>query len=133
MDATHLTRLYWKSMDTSSLKIPKKQTLDKYGLSESEWREIALRQGDVCAVCGKLPSSGRLNVDHQHVPKYSKLPPETRKRFVRGLLCYWCNYHVMAHGISIRKLRNALDYLINYERRLNETQIVPRKELDPGE
>jgi hypothetical protein len=58
------------------VKTPSKATLKKYGLSEDEWQKILTRQNGVCAVCEKVPTTGRLCIDHEHVKGWKKLPPE---------------------------------------------------------
>jgi len=97
--------------------MPSPATLKKYGLTQEEWDAIFKRQDSVCAICGKLPKSGRLNVDHVHVPKYKELSPECRKSLVRGLLCYVCNHRILTRGVTVEKLENAVNYLKDFERR----------------
>lgn len=99
---------------------PKLATLRRYGLTIEEWREILARQGNVCAVCRKMPPSGRLCVDHEHVPRWKKMPPEDRKRRVRGILCWTCNHYYVGRGITIQKAENVVDYLRRYDWRLRE-------------
>jgi hypothetical protein len=93
------------------LHLPSPATLKKYGLTEVEWRDLASAQGFVCAVCRKLPQSGRLCIDHRHVPKWKALPPEQRKTFVRGLVCYQDNHALLRRGMTPERLRSAADYL----------------------
>lgn len=93
------------------VEIPLKATLDKYGLNRMGWIEIFLRQGGCCAVCKRLPESKRLNVDHDHAPGWKKMPPEERVKYVRGLLCYWCNKSYLGKGITIEKAENMVTYL----------------------
>lgn len=101
-----------------SVTPPKTTTLDKYGLTLGAWMALLHRQGGVCAVCKTVPSSGRLNVDHDHVPKWKKLPPEKRRLHVRGLLCYWCNKTLVSRGITIAKSQNVTAYLRAHEDRV---------------
>lgn len=96
---------------------PSKTTLAKYGLSEAEWIEILNRQGGVCYVCEKEPTTGRLCVDHYHEPGWKKLPPEKRKLYVRGLLCFWCNKTYVGRAITVRKAERVLEYLKEFEAR----------------
>jgi hypothetical protein len=96
------------------LKEPSAQTLKKYGLSLPEWARMAERQKHSCAVCGKLPSSGRLHIDHEHVKGWKKMAPENRRMYVRGLLCWTCNRFYCARGISIEKAMKVADYLKSY-------------------
>lgn len=62
-----------------------------YGLSLEKWNLMYEEQGRVCKICQTLPKSGILCVDHRHILKYKKLPPEERCKEVRGLLCFTCN------------------------------------------
>lgn len=101
----------------NDVKPPLPETLRKYGLSLDDWREILERQGGVCAVCELEPRSGRLCIDHEHIPRWKKLPPEKRKLYVRGLLCWFCNESYVGRAINIRKARNIVTYLEEYEAR----------------
>ncbi len=96
------------------LKVPSAATLKKYGLNEAAWLELAASQGNVCAICKKEPSSGRLNVDHEHVKGYKKMDALDRPKYIRGLLCYICNFRVLTRGMTLEKARNAVIYLENY-------------------
>ena len=51
------------------LKLPSQQTLQRYGLSIEEWRQIANEQNNLCFVCQKYPKNGRLCIDHFHVKR----------------------------------------------------------------
>lgn len=98
-------------------KVPTDATLRRYGLSREEWLAILERQGGVCAVCERLPASQRLNVDHEHVRGWAKRASEERKRFVRGLLCYQCNYHLANRVATIAKAERLARYLRDYQSR----------------
>lgn len=93
---------------------PKPGTLKRYGLSLEEWRAILSGQGTVCAVCEKEPETGRFVVDHEHVRGWKKMPPEQRKQYVRGILCWWCNHAYVGRAITVRKAANVLKYLQAY-------------------
>jgi hypothetical protein len=94
---------------------PTEATLKKYGLSEVEWKAILDRQGGVCAVCRNEPKKGRLCIDHEHVKGWKKLPPEQRKLYVRGLLCWFCNHYYLSRAITVAKAYYVVDYLERYE------------------
>lgn len=96
---------------------PQPATLRKYGLSLSAWRKMADEQHGVCFVCQRLPKSGRLCIDHEHAPGWKKMPPERRKLFVRGLLCWVCNSYYLARGITLAKANNVVKYLDAYRQR----------------
>ncbi len=76
-----------------------------------------MAQGMVCGVCGRLPASLRLNVDHEHVKGYAKLPPEQKRKHIRGLLCYVCNKFFAMRGMTAEKACRLARYLIKYSER----------------
>lgn len=102
---------------------PSAATLKKYGLSEEEWMAILLRQGGVCAICKLAPTpspkTGKtlLNVDHEHVKLWKKMPPEKRKLYVRALLCWQCNRFRMFRGATKEYAYNMYKMLEEYEER----------------
>jgi hypothetical protein len=104
-------------MNEVALKEPSRQTLAKYGLSVLDWQELAKRQSYVCFVCKKLTTTGRLCIDHEHAKGWKKMPPEQRKLYVRGLLCWVCNHYYVGRGISVQKAQNVALYLTEYESR----------------
>lgn len=68
-----------------------------YGLTPAEFAEMERLQEGVCAICGK-PEESRYSkhplsfvVDHDHVPGWKHVPPEERRKFIRGLLHQSCN------------------------------------------
>ena len=80
-------------------------------------------QGGVCPICGKVPSpaksSGlvRFVIDHEHVRGWKNMPPEERRKYVRGLTYWFCNSSYLGRSINILKARGVLAYLIAYEAR----------------
>ena len=97
--------------------MPTPQTLKKYGLTQDDFDKILARQGGICPVCEKVPSTGRWVIDHEHLRGWKALPPEERKKYVRGILCWYDNNKILTKGVSIKRLRNAADYLDRYEER----------------
>jgi hypothetical protein len=95
---------------------PKPETLAKYGLSSTDWRALLFRFGNCCGICGRLPKSGRLCIDHEHVLGWKGLPPEQRKRYVRGVLCWRCNYYFARKGMTVERAKNLVDYLEEFAR-----------------
>jgi hypothetical protein len=91
--------------------VPSEATLKKYGLSEAEWQSICDLQGGVCFVCKLVPTKGRLCIDHEHVKGWKKMPPEKRKLYVRGLLCWVCNHYYLGRGINTSKAKNVVTFL----------------------
>ncbi|SRR6266550_3198804 len=91
--------------------------LKSYGLSLDEYNQISQNQKGVCAVCGASPKTRSLHVDHEHVKGYKNMPAEQKKLFIRGLLCFTCNWIFLARGISIEKARSMVSYLEAYGKR----------------
>lgn len=90
-------------------KPPSAKTLAKYGLSADDWVHLLKLQGGFCAVCQEPRKS--LCVDHIHVKGWKKLPPEKRRLWVRGLLCFWCNTSYVGRGITVGRSMRVTDYL----------------------
>jgi hypothetical protein len=108
------------------IREPKKATLARYGLTLEEWRTMLEAQGGVCYVCEREPPSGRLCIDHFHVKGWKKMPPERRKLFVRGLLCWTDNHYLVGRGANVPKARRVLQYLEAFEARIGAALVVKR-------
>jgi hypothetical protein len=98
--------------------IPSKLILDKYGLSSQEWEDILHKQGDMCPICKKESKTGRYVTDHFHAKGWKKMSPEQRKLYIRGVTCWWCNKQIIGRGITIEKLQNAINYLLEFDNKL---------------
>ena len=115
-------------MSNQQLKIPSPTTLARYGFGfgpaaladtpEDDWRLLLRAHKGSCGACGRFPPSGRLNIDHEHVKNWVKMPPEERRIYVRGLACYMCNHYRLARGANPENLRGAADYLERYLKRI---------------
>jgi hypothetical protein len=81
-----------------------------YGITEAEYEAILKEQKGVCWICGKPPKKRRLHVDHKHVLRDKKQPPEETRKRVRGLLCWSCNGAIAKFRDDVAKLRTAADY-----------------------
>src|SRR3972149_8874044 len=104
--------------------MPTNVTLKKYGLSLDEWQALYDKYNGACHVCYQKPSTGRLNVEHEHVKGWRKMKPEERKKYIRGLACYICNHRLLTRGVTIEKLLNAAKYLRDYEERKQIITVV---------
>jgi len=93
---------------------PTKQTLARYGLGIEDWLAMANNQNHRCFICENEPTKGRLCIDHEHVKGWKLMPPEQRKMYVRGLLCWTCNHFYVGRGISIPRAENVVKYLKGY-------------------
>jgi Recombination endonuclease VII len=104
-----------------AIRQPSTKTLAKYGLSELDWARLCTKDPMVCGVCEKLPKSGRLCIDHEHVKGWKKMAPEKRRQYVRGLLCWRCNYHFAGKGMDLQRSLNLYQYMGRYvDRRRHE-------------
>ena len=99
------------------ISTPSRATLRRYGLTATEWLAFLKAQGGVCAICEGVPKTGFWVTDHEHVAKWKKMPPEQRKRYVRGVICSFCNSHVLSRFVTLKKARNVVGYLVAYEER----------------
>ena len=99
---------------------PTQKTLSRYALSIEDWQALLADQGGVCAICGNVPGSGRLVIDHEHVKGWKGMPPERRKLYVRGLTCTVDNHFVLTRYGTPAKFRAAADYLERYSERRPE-------------
>jgi len=99
------------------LKLPTPQTLKKYGLSEQEWIKLYNKFGGRCHVCLRKPinATRALHVDHEHVKGWKDMPPNERKKYIRGLSCYTCNRFRLTRGTNIKNAKNMYAYLKRYE------------------
>lgn len=101
----------------TEVRVPTKGTLRRYGLTVEQWIEILSSQGNVCAICRKVPPSGIWVTDHDHVPKFKRMLPEHRSLYVRGILCSWCNSHFVHRSMTVEKAKNVAVYLTRYNKR----------------
>lgn len=99
------------------VRVPQPKTLEKYGLTRESWIAILRSQGGVCAICGKLPPSGIMHTDHEHVKGYKYLPYEQRSLYVRGILCFKCNGYLVRHWVTLENCRLTVTYLEAYRNR----------------
>jgi hypothetical protein len=97
--------------------MPAKQSLRRYNLSSDEFDALLACQGGVCAICKQVPSTGRWVVDHEHVRNWKRMKPDRRKQYIRGVLCWWCNYAYLARGMTAQKARRIAAYLEAYDSR----------------
>lgn len=94
---------------------PTASTLRRYGLTATEWLAMLKFQGGVCALCRKVPKSGRFVVDHHHVKGWKGMTPELRKKFCRGILCAHCNHRLVGQFMTLEAARAVVLYLERYE------------------
>jgi hypothetical protein len=86
---------------------------------------MADEQGEACFVCLQKPTKGRLCIDHEHVKGWKHMPPDQRKLFVRGLLCFRCNTTYVGRGASIERAERVALYLKQYQSRRIDPATLP--------
>lgn len=102
-------------MTLVQIVVPAPATLRRYGLTEDEWRLIGNKQNWRCP-CGRVPGTGKFNIDHEHVRGWKAMAPADRRQYVRGLVCWTCNKYTLARGADPDRMRKLADYLENYNR-----------------
>lgn len=116
-----MVRLWWPGMtlreqaERLGIRVPVRATLRKYGIDEAEWLNFVAMSEWVCPICERRPN--HWNVDHEHVPGWKKMPPDQRKRYVRGVICAHCNWRIIHSNLTARMARNVAVYLTAYEAR----------------
>lgn len=76
-----------------------------YGISLDIYNNMLKKQNYGCWICERSSPTRRLAVDHRHVPNYKKLPPDLKRKEVRGLLCTYHNRLIgrIEHSKDCRK------------------------------
>ena len=97
------------------IKAPTAPTLKRYGLTEEEWLGLLADQGWKCPIC--LRRAATWNTDHHHEAGWRHMPPEQRRRYVRGVLCAYCNHRVVHSRMPADVAQRIADYIAAYERR----------------
>ena len=100
--------------------VPSDKTLKKYGLNKKQWLEILHSQGDVCPICKNFPKTGKFVTDHFHAQGFSKMSDEKKRKYIRGITCWFCNHYYLGRGINVEKAENVVQYLKDFEKRKND-------------
>lgn len=88
-------KAYWRGIGH-----PRNDLHRKLGLTRDRYYAVLEAQNWSCAICGKVPSTTKLDVDHCH---------ETGK--FRGMLCKGCNTALGKFKDSPALLTRAIEYL----------------------
>jgi hypothetical protein len=99
------------------IKPPGPATLRRYGITADEWLGLLAAQGWRCAVCHKTGATVRWNTDHDHVPGWKNKTADERRRYVRGVLCVFCNFRRVNSRMPAIEARRIAAYLEAYEAR----------------
>jgi len=82
-----------------------------YGITQEDYDAILEAQGGTCALCRRPPRDDKnLHVDHEHVFGWDRMPPEERRRYVRGLVDYNCNKFKIGRT-TLQGAKAVYDYL----------------------
>ncbi len=95
------------------VKEPSAKTLAKYGLDPALF--WAMSPGH-CHLCGTDLTGKMLFIDHEHVKGFAKMPPEQRRTYVRGILCYGCNRFKVCKN-TLNTAIDVAEYLRQYQAR----------------
>jgi Recombination endonuclease VII len=98
------------------IRPPGPATLRRYGITAAEWLGLLKAQGWRCPVCRKR-AGVRWNTDHDHVPGWKHKTPAERRRYVRGVLCSYCNFRRVNSRMGAVEAQRIADYLAAYEAR----------------
>lgn len=117
------------------IKISSLATLKKYGLTEDDFRRMWREQGGRCSICLEEFVGGTINIDHEHVFNWKRMPPERRRIYVRALTCWQCNRFRLFRGANAKLAYNMYQMLTAYEQRRDKmlaeytgpTQLLPAK------
>lgn len=64
-------------------------------------------------------------IDHEHVERWRFLPPEERRKFVRGLVCVRCNMRFLVPGMTAAYAVRMGTYLMQYGQRRPASYVPP--------
>ena len=110
------------------IRPPSPATLRRYGLTADEWLGLLRAQGWRCAICLKRHGV-RWNTDHDHVPGWKQMAAPHRKRYVRGVLCAYCNHRRVNSRMPAVEARRIARYLEDYEARRDGEVTWPHERL----
>jgi len=81
-----------------------------------DWENLYESQGGKCVICDRnFDEKIRPCIDHLHVKGYKKLSFEKRKKWVRGLLCLYCNRRLVPKGMTANRAYNIYKYLKEFD------------------
>lgn len=106
--------------DRVALHARKSKMKSKYGITIEQYEEMVMLQNGCCAnlKCLHRPDPTAknkrdrvLHIDHIHVDGFADLPPEEKRKYIRGLLCRPCNLAVGLMKDCPARLVGAVAYL----------------------
>lgn len=100
------------------IPLPLPATLKRYGLTEVDYIKLYKSQYGQCALCKN--TNRKLVVDHRHVQGYKFMAPEKKRRYIRGLLCSFCNRRIATKLHTLERTKTLSEYLQAFEERLKQ-------------
>lgn len=85
-----------------------------YGITLNDKIAIYDKQQGICPICKNWFAFNKLVVDHEHIKGYKHLPPELKRKYIRGLLCWIDNLYCVGKN-TLPKARLVVSYLEIYE------------------
>jgi hypothetical protein len=85
-------------------------------MTADDWLVLIEAQGWKCPICEKR-TGVKWVTDHQHTPRWKHMEPAERKRFVRGILCSYCNHRRVHSHVDAAEAQRIADYFKRYEDR----------------
>jgi hypothetical protein len=82
-----------------------------YGITIAEYDALVAKQSGMCALCGKPPLIGKRAAGQEKRPPRLCVDHDHKTGKVRGLLCHWCNSHIIA---GIEKSGASLERVAKY-------------------
>jgi hypothetical protein len=87
----------------------KRNRCKRYGITVEEYDEMYAQQLGLCRICHKpFPV---LHIDHKHVDGFELMPPEEKRKYVRGLLCGLDNQAIGLMEEDPARMRSAANYV----------------------
>ena len=93
-------------------KVKNRRLMHTYGITIEEWNDMYDKQLGLCACCGKKLKNP--HIDHEHLPGYSTMPPEQKRKYIRGLVCMPCNRFLICKN-NWQTIQDVYEYLERYE------------------
>ena len=99
-DKKRSKRYYAANKDKIKPKARGRQLRYLYGITIEDYNRLLSSQNSQCAICGNIPLSRGLMVDHNHTTGV-----------VRGLLCSRCNFMIGLGDDNKETFKRAMEYL----------------------
>ncbi len=120
-----LESYYYKDLDPTKQKAANKRLLQTYGITVQDYDKMFKEQGGLCWICERPPATIRFSVDHRHTKGYKDFDQHSKRKEVRGILCFTCN-------VGLKGIEKTNDGILN-RKRLERTYLYFKKFKLKGE